>query len=114
MVESCGKFTCELEVLGLVFANGDVCCIVEEDVGGLQDRVREEAEFESGFVCWRGVEGGCVRGEGEFALVHVVNMVNKVWNKSNEKRREEKRKSAPSIVSFSTSTPYSQCNSATT
>jgi hypothetical protein len=32
-------------VLGLVFAHGDVGGVVEEDVGGLEDRVGEETEF---------------------------------------------------------------------
>lgn len=37
-------------MLCLVFANGNVGGVVEQDVGGLEDRVREEAEFESVFV----------------------------------------------------------------
>lgn len=43
MVKADGQLTREFEVLGLVFTDGDVCGVVEEDVGGLEDGVGEEA-----------------------------------------------------------------------
>jgi hypothetical protein len=59
MVESYGEVAGKFEMLCLVFADGDVRGIVEKDVGGLEDGIGEEAEFESVFVgCgfeWRGV-----------------------------------------------------------
>jgi hypothetical protein len=54
-------------MLGLVFADGDVRGVVEEYVGGLEDGVGEETEFEGVFVVG-GVERGGVGWEGEFAL----------------------------------------------
>jgi hypothetical protein len=36
-------------MLALVGADGDVGCAVDEDVGGLQDGVGEETEFELRF-----------------------------------------------------------------
>jgi hypothetical protein len=53
MVKPAGQLACELEVLGLVLAHRNVRRVVEQDVGGLQDRVREEAEFEGIFVVCR-------------------------------------------------------------
>ena len=55
MVEAGGEVAGKFEVLGLVFADGDVRCAVEEDVSGLEDGVGEEAEFEGGFVGGGGV-----------------------------------------------------------
>ena len=65
VVKACGQFARELEVLGLVFADGDMRRVVQEDVGGLQDRVGEEAELDG----WSaggaaGLEGGGACGEG--------------------------------------------------
>ena len=59
MIEANGYFPCEFKVLGLVFANGHMGRVVEKDVGGLEDRVREEAEFE-GILVVGGVERGGV------------------------------------------------------
>jgi hypothetical protein len=50
MVEASCHVTCQLEMLCLVFANGDVCSLVKKDIGGLQDRVGEQTEFEGIFV----------------------------------------------------------------
>jgi hypothetical protein len=53
MIESYGEVAGEFEMLCLVFADGDVRGVVEKDVGGLEDGVGEEAEFEGVFVgCW--------------------------------------------------------------
>lgn len=46
MVESVGYVTRELEVLGLVFANGYMGGVVKEDVSGLQDWIGEKTEFD--------------------------------------------------------------------
>lgn len=46
-------------MLGLVVADGDVGGLVEEDVGGLEDGVGEEAEFLGVFV-----GGGFALGNG--------------------------------------------------
>lgn len=43
MVKSDCQLARELEMLRLVFADGDVCGVVEKDVGGLEDGVGEEA-----------------------------------------------------------------------
>ena len=52
-------------MLGLVFADGDMRRVVQEDVGGLQDRVGEEAEFDGWLVGGAaGVEGGGAYGQG--------------------------------------------------
>jgi len=48
-VEVGDAFSGEFEVLALVFADRDVGGAVDEDVGGLEDGVREEAVFEA--VC---------------------------------------------------------------
>jgi hypothetical protein len=51
----------------LVLANWDVCSLVKKDVGGLQDRVREETEFESIFVGGR-LERRGIFGQRQLAL----------------------------------------------
>lgn len=56
MVEAYGELAREFEVLGLVFADGDVRGLVEEDIGRLEDGVGEETEFERGLVRRRGIE----------------------------------------------------------
>ncbi len=43
MVEATGGIACELEVLDLVFADGDYGGFVEQDIGGHEDWVLEEA-----------------------------------------------------------------------
>lgn len=65
MVEANGQLAGELEVLGLVLADGHVGGVVEGDVGGLQDRVGEEAELE--LVFGRGEGRGGV-GQVQLAL----------------------------------------------
>jgi hypothetical protein len=50
MVEPYSELARKLEMLRLVFTDGDVCCAVEENVGGLKDGVGEEAKFERGFI----------------------------------------------------------------
>jgi hypothetical protein len=55
----------------LILADGDVGGVVEENVGGLQDGVGEEAEFEGIFVAGGGEWGGVV-WEGELALGMVL------------------------------------------
>lgn len=53
MIEAEGEIAREFEVLGLVFADGHVRGVVEEDVGCLQDGVGEKTELESILVlCW--------------------------------------------------------------
>jgi hypothetical protein len=49
-------------MLCLVFAYGDVGCVVEENIGGLKDGVREETKLEGVFVI-RGVERGGIGWE---------------------------------------------------
>jgi hypothetical protein len=71
VVETDGQLTCELKMLSLVFADWDVSGVVEQDVGSLEDRVREETEFEGVFVVC-GIEGGGIGWEGEFALKSIL------------------------------------------
>jgi hypothetical protein len=67
MIEADGELACELEMLRLVFADRDVGCVVEEDIGGLKDGVREETELEGVFVgC--GLEWRRIVWKGELAL----------------------------------------------
>lgn len=47
VIEAEGEIAREFEVLGLVFADGHVRGVVEEDVGCLQDGVGEKTELES-------------------------------------------------------------------
>lgn len=75
VIESCRALACELEVLPLVLADGHVRGAVDEDVGGLQDGVGEEAEPEGGgdgpAPAWPGrvtVEGVGVVGQRQLAL----------------------------------------------
>lgn len=68
MVEASGEVTGELEVLSLVFTDGDMGGAVEKDVGGLEDGVGEEAEFERVFVGGRRIRGGGVGGKRQLAL----------------------------------------------
>ena len=42
MVEADHRIPRDLDVLALVVADGDVLSVVEDDVGGLQRRIREE------------------------------------------------------------------------
>jgi len=61
VVESNGKFACELEVLRLVFTDRYVRSVVEKDVGCLEDGVGEETKFKSIFIGsrfeWRSIGG---------------------------------------------------------
>jgi hypothetical protein len=41
-VESAGQLTGELQMGKLIFAHGNIVGLVEEDVGGLKDRITEE------------------------------------------------------------------------
>ena len=68
MVHGAGQLTGKLEVLLLVFADGHVCGLVEEDVGGLQDGVGEKAELEGGLVGGGGFHGVCVVGHARLGL----------------------------------------------
>ncbi len=43
LVEAAGDFAGELDVGGLVLADGDEVGLVDEDVGRLEERVAEEA-----------------------------------------------------------------------
>lgn len=65
-VEGARERACELDVLRLVFADGHQGAAVQQDVGGLQDGVAEESEFERVF----GEGGGevCRGGEVEFGF----------------------------------------------
>lgn len=61
MVEANGQFSGEFEVLDLVFAHRHMGCVVEKDVGGLEDGVGEEPEFESILVVGRVERRGICR-----------------------------------------------------
>jgi hypothetical protein len=60
-------------MLSLVFTDWDVSGVVEQDVGSLEDGVREETEFEGVFVVC-GIERGGIGWEGEFALEMILTV----------------------------------------
>lgn len=66
VVEVGGALARKLEVLALVLADGDMCCAVDEHVGGHEHGVREETQFEAGASLVVGK--GRVVLEMEFAL----------------------------------------------
>lgn len=68
MVHGVGQLAGKLEMLLLVLADGDVGGLVEEDVGGLQDGVGEEAELEGGLVGRGGFHGVRVVGHACLGL----------------------------------------------
>lgn len=46
-VEGGSDIPCQFQVLDLVFSDWDLCCPVEEDVGGHEDWVGEETELKA-------------------------------------------------------------------
>jgi hypothetical protein len=59
VIEANCQITRKFEMLRLVFAYGDMCRVVQEDVGGLKNRIGEETKFEGIFVGCR-FERGCI------------------------------------------------------
>jgi hypothetical protein len=104
MVETDSQLTCELKMLSLVFTDWDVSGVVEEDVGSLEDGVREETEFEGVFVVC-GVERGGIGWEGEFALKTILTMCLSMPTLCSR---------IPSTGSYVPSNPYLHHNSGST
>jgi hypothetical protein len=59
MIETYCQITRELEMLCLVFANGNMRSVIKENVGGLENRIGKESELQGIFVASR-FQRGCV------------------------------------------------------
>lgn len=49
MIKADSTLTCKLKVLTLIMSNGNVSCTMDEDISGLQNRIREQTELELRF-----------------------------------------------------------------